>query len=234
MVQIYKDEAVIFDLDDLLYKEFDFMRSAFWEIAKNVDPVEPKKLFRSMMVRYFSGNKVLSWIATEYKHQNGKFSLDFLLSTYRSHKPDISLNAETVQLLNRLKDNGNALGLITDGRSLTQRNKIDALGLGIWIKDIVISEELGFEKPSLEPYLYFMRKFSSQQYIYIADNYNKDFVAPNQLGWRTIALLDNGLNIHYSKNNLQDVNIPLETVNNFSLIGVSSFTPNYIGQRLLR
>ena len=33
-------------------------------------------------------------------------------------------------------------------------------------------------------------------FYYIGDNVVKDFIAPNQLGWTTICLLDNGQNIH--------------------------------------
>lgn len=216
MVQIYKDEAVIFDLDDLLYKEFDFMRSGFWAIARICSEQEPKKLFRLMMVQYFSGNAVLNWLSNEYLASASGHTLSSLLTIYRTHKPDISLSAEVVEVLSLLKKNGNRIGLITDGRSITQRNKIEALKLSRWISDFTISEELGFEKPSEKPFLYFMKKFDSLNFVYLADNYNKDFIAPNQLGWRTIALSDNGLNIHMAKQNLETGYFPAETINSLS------------------
>ncbi|HNU60300.1 MAG TPA: hypothetical protein PKI08_10170, partial [Aquaticitalea sp.] len=34
-------------------------------------------------------------------------------------------------------------------------------------------------------------------YYYIADNLGKDFIAPKTLGWKTIAFIDNGKNIHF-------------------------------------
>ena len=43
--------------------------------------------------------------------------------------------------------------------------------------------------------------FKTNNYYYIADNLKKDFITPNKLGWQTVGLIDNGLNIHvYSEN----------------------------------
>jgi putative hydrolase of the HAD superfamily len=222
MVQIYKNETVIFDLDDLLYKEFDFMRSGFWIIAKTVSEHEPKKLFRLMMVQYFLENQVLDWLCNDYLKSNSIFTPEFLLNIYRNHKPDISISAELQQLLYSLKKNQNNMGIITDGRSLTQRNKIEALGLQRWINEFTISEELGFEKPSEKPFLFFMNKFDSENFVYLADNHDKDFIAPNKLGWRTIALADNGLNIHTTKKELNMINYPNYTINNFLELELST------------
>ena len=222
MVQIYKDEAVIFDLDDLLYKEFDFMRSGFWVIAQRVSVDDPKKVFRLMMSQYFLGNAALSWLCNDYLEGKSNHTLQSVLEIYRNHKPDISLSVETFRFLSQLKENGNKMGLITDGRSITQRNKIEALGLNKWIQEFTISGELGFEKPSEKPFLYFEEKFTCQKFVYLADNYNKDFIAPNRLGWRTIALLDNGMNIHTMQENLNELNYPKETINSFFEFEVSS------------
>ena len=222
MVQVYKNEAVIFDLDDLLYKEFDFMRSGFWSIAKRIDRDEPKKLFRMMMAQYFLGNRVLDWLCKSYLKDDETFSFESLLCVYRDHKPDISLSVEARDLLDALKNNGNKIGILTDGRSLTQRNKIEALDLNKWVDLISVSEECGFEKPSQEPFLLFMSRLKCEKFVYVADNFNKDFVAPNKLGWRTIALLDNGLNIHIKCNDLATPNYPNETITHLSEIEVKS------------
>lgn len=226
MALIYKNEAVIFDLDDLLYKEFDFVRSGFWSIAKVVSPDEPKLLFRSMMVQYFSGNAVFDWVYNDYLNQESDFTVNVLLEIYRNHKPDISLSADVFNFLTKLKNNGNLIGLITDGRSLSQRNKIEALGLSSFIDGFTISEDIGFEKPSQEPYKFFMAKFKAKDYVYIADNYNKDFIAPNQLGWRTIALSDNGLNVHLRKKNMDSITFPKEVIESFKELEINSGNRN--------
>jgi putative hydrolase of the HAD superfamily len=88
------------------------------------------------------------------------------------------------------------LGILTDGRSTTQRNKIKALGLDLWISEVVISEEFGSHKPDPRNYQYFEKVFPGGEYIYVGDNLCKDFVAPNSMGWKTVVLLDRGKNIH--------------------------------------
>lgn len=121
------------------------------------------------------------------------------LEVYRNHKPDISLTEDVITTLDELKSVGCAIGLITDGRSVQQRHKIDALGLYRWISDgdIVISEEFGSEKPNLANYEYFMNRYSRKaEFYYVGDNPQKDFLAPNSLGWTTICMRDNGQNIH--------------------------------------
>ena len=220
MAQIFKHEAVIFDLDDLLYKEFDFVRSGYWAISQLVSNC-PKKLFNIMMAQYFLGNPVIDWLIKDYFKSESDYSKEELLAVYRNHSPDISINADVLNILNRLKDNENPMGLVTDGRGLTQRNKIKALGLENWINEFSISEETGFQKPSAKPFLYFMEKFKVSNFVYIADNYNKDFIAPNQLGWRTIALADNGLNVHTMNEQLDPIYLPSEVIASFRELTIS-------------
>ena len=59
------------------------------------------------------------------------------------------------------------LGIISDGRSRTQRNKLRALGLD-WIEDVVISEEFGSEKPCEANYLYFEKKYPGLSVLLIS------------------------------------------------------------------
>ena len=98
-----------------------------------------------------------------------------------------------------LKNQGVRIGLITDGCSVQQRNKIEALGLRRWIEeeDIIISEEFGSGKPALANFEYFMKRYPEcHDFTYVGDNLKKDFIAPNALGWQTVCLKDDGRNIH--------------------------------------
>ena len=89
------------------------------------------------------------------------------------------------------------MGILTDGRSISQRNKIRALGLESWINKIVVSEEFGSAKPDERNFRHFHKVFPQHRsFAYIGDNPAKDFVTPNRLGWSTICLVDQGKNIH--------------------------------------
>src|SRR5690606_21953116 len=96
------------------------------------------------------------------------------------------------------------LAIITDGRSITQRNKIKALKLDDFIDEYVISEEFGSEKPNINNFELIQNKFKCKKYTYVGDNVLKDFISPNNLGWLTIGLCNNGFNIVRPFKNLTD------------------------------
>ncbi len=188
--------VLVFDLDDTLYNEIDFLKSAFSEIALkianeiNIDYVE---IFCQMQSFYYDNTNVFKETIKKY---NAPFSIEELLHIYRNHKPKIKLSQDKINLLNMLKSMNISLGLLTDGRSIQQRNKIEALGLDDWFSEVVISEEFGSEKPHVENYKYFEKVFGKGKYYYIGDNIKKDFITPNSINWTTICLQDNGVNIH--------------------------------------
>ncbi|WP_211272703.1 HAD family hydrolase [Haemophilus paracuniculus] len=185
------NKYVVFDLDDTLYNEIDFLYSAYKEIANYISP--DANLFSKMKEKYHLSENVFDWLIAHYPN----IEKQTLLKLYREHMPAISLSQETNEVLNFCKENDYLLGIITDGRSLTQRNKIIALGLDSIFQKIIISEEFGSEKPNPENYKVFMdNEYDIEKYIYIADNPRKDFLAPNKLGWDTVCLLDGGRNIH--------------------------------------
>lgn len=198
--------VICFDLDDTLYKEIDYLKSAYREIAEYAagqctgcsDSVNilAIKAYNRMLDAYREGQNA-------FEELNLFLGLVLPVSDYlyiyRNHKPKIALPEDAVRTLDALKAEGVRLGLITDGRSIQQRNKIEALGLSGWIdeKDMVISEEFGSEKPALANYEYFMKRYPKcHDFTYVGDNLNKDFIAPNSLGWMTICLRDDGRNIH--------------------------------------
>lgn len=124
-----------------------------------------------------------------------------------------------------MKEGRVRIGLITDGRSVQQRNKIEVLGLKRWIdeEDIVISEEFGSEKPALENYAYFMKRYlKCHDFTYVGDNLKKDFIAPNSLGWMTVCLKDDGRNIH--KQNTKEIDEDMEPKRWTEHIGVLTLT----------
>lgn len=202
--------VVCFDLDDTLYKEIDFLKSAYHEIANYAAGQSggdrANEAYLRMLDAYADGGNAFealnAFLETEAP-------ISEYLSVYRHHKPNISLSEDVARVLAELREAGLALGLITDGRSVQQRNKIAALGLYDYFENdnIVISQEFGSEKPCLANYSYFMEKYPDcKDFIYVGDNPRKDFLAPNQLGWETVCLLDDGRNVH--KQNLEDVEKP--------------------------
>ena len=191
--------VICFDLDDTLYKEIDYLKSAYREIALRAaqgDQLLAGKAYYEMLQAYKDGGNAFLRLNELLGVET---PVSEYLAMYRTHRPDIHLEEDVVTTLDALKTSGCTLALITDGRSVQQRNKIVALGLNRWIADgdIVISEEIGSEKPDEANYRRIMNRHpDTDRFFYIGDNPKKDFIAPNRLGWTTICLLDNGENIH--------------------------------------
>lgn len=178
-------KGVIFDLDDTLYSEKDYVRSGYKKVA---DYIGDKNAEAKLWNYFEQGLPAID----EYLKETGKESLkEEALKIYRGHKPEIQLYAGAGELINDLKSKGIKVGIITDGRVEGQKNKITALGLDGLVDDIIITDELGgiqFRKPNDISFRIMQNrwKIPFEQIVYIGDNPNKDFQAPEQLGMRSV------------------------------------------------
>jgi putative hydrolase of the HAD superfamily len=186
--------VVVFDLDDTLYRESDFVRSGMQHVMGVVatlgmaDGNEMQKLFECCG----DASNFLDRLCNEFKfNEEQKHELVWL---YRNHLPNIHLDAQTQVTVSWFNRNARGIAVITDGRSITQRQKLQSLGLGNL--KCFVSQETGAMKPSPLAFLAVERQWPDASYVYVGDNLQKDFIAPNARGWITIGLKNNGNNIH--------------------------------------
>lgn len=199
----YHGPVVAFDLDDTLFSERDFAHSGFRAAGSLLASTFGDTTdWAALMIEAFErGENPFDSLAPELEARGATLAglLPRLLDAYRSHLPEISLRHGSAELLDALRARGVRMALITDGRSLTQRNKIRALGLEQYFAPemIFISEEVGADKLSGEAMERVVRAFpEARQFIYVGDNPAKDFYAANRRGWTTLCLADDGSNIH--------------------------------------
>lgn len=196
-----KIKGVIFDLDDTLYSEKDYVRSGFRAISSDLGKDET---FVDELWTYFEeGKPAIDCVLKKWNRMDMK---DMLLKVYRSHIPDIALYDGVIETIRSLRDAGIKVGIITDGRPEGQRNKIQALGLESLVDDIIITDELGgiqFRKPCDIAFRIMANRWilNPTEIIYVGDNISKDFQAPKQLGMRSV-LFNNQLGLY--RNNSQD------------------------------
>ncbi len=187
-----KVKGVIFDLDDTLYSEKEYVRSGFRAVAQYLGGRYEDRLWEF----FRNGKQPFDELLKTMGREN---DLDAVVAVYRSHKPDIHLYDGVDGVLKELKYQGYKIGLITDGRPEGQKNKIEALGLEELMDDIIITDELGgvqFRKPCDIGFRIIQNRWriSTNEIIYIGDNVFKDFQAPIQLGMGSILFdNDNGL-----------------------------------------
>ncbi len=181
-------KVVIFDLDDTLYGEKEYVRSGYravGEILPQVADAE-QKLVTAFENKKSAIDEVLisEGIYTEKLKQQ-------CLKTYRHHQPDIHLYEGVAEMLTALRKREFLLGIITDGRPEGQSAKIKALGLENYIDHIIITDELGgieYRKPNEKAFVLMKERFGVEyaEICYVGDNTKKDFVAPEKLGMKSI------------------------------------------------
>ena len=175
--------AVIFDLDDTLYSEKDYVKSGFIAISDSFPKVE--NMYDKLWTAFENGEKAIDVVLKEAEILEDK---DKALKIYRSHKPRIKLYNGVNAMLNRLRRT-KKIGIITDGRPEGQHAKINALGLDV--DAVIVTDELGgieFRKPNIAAFLLMQEKMKVpyDTMVYIGDNIQKDFIAPKKLGMQTI------------------------------------------------
>ena len=180
-------KGVIFDLDDTLYSEKQYVKSGYKKIAEYIGHQEAEE---KLWNYFLEGKPAIDAYLIEIGAENKKAEC---LDIYRSQMPEINLYDGVAELFQGLKENDIKVGIITDGRPEGQRNKIKALGLEELVDDIIITDELGgiqFRKPNDISFRIMQCRWRIpfEQIVYIGDNLAKDFQAPRQLGMQGIYI----------------------------------------------
>lgn len=188
---------IVFDLDDTLYKETHYVDSGIRAVAKEAEEagvMSETSAYELVKTSPDTSSGFDRLAAAALRSEKAQpFDIQRILAIYRYHTPQISLPTDTLVTLRQLRDSNVSLGLITDGRSVTQRAKIQSLGLDQFITDdnILISQEIGTDKHWPTAFEEIMKRNPKEiSFTYIGDNPEKDFLWPNRLGWHTAMLLD--------------------------------------------
>jgi putative hydrolase of the HAD superfamily len=187
---------IVFDLDDTLYDEKSFVYSGFLEVARWISLCSNSSYLEIFdhMVKDLSINgrgEIFDNVIEKYLRKTKK-NIQKCVSIYRSHKPDIRLDSDVVNLLLDLGKN-HKLYIVTDGNKNVQNNKIKSLGVEKYIKKAFITYRYGLtaSKPSLRCFeiIKNLEKVDWHDIVYIGDNPSKDFVNLNKVDAITIRVM---------------------------------------------
>ena len=190
--------VVVFDIDDTLYLERDYVRSGFaaagaWARAElgvaDLGERAWAAFGAGVRGRIFDEALVASGVGP-----NGSV-VSQLVEVYRSHAPAIEPLADvSAWLAGRPADV--AVAVVTDGPLASQRAKAAALGLVAWADPIVFTEELGPGRGKPHPAAFArveaVTGVPGAACAYVADNPAKDFAGPRARGWRTVRVRREG------------------------------------------
>ncbi len=187
-------QAVVFDLDDTLFLERNYVRSGFAAVGEYLRNQTGRRVtFEQWMWRRFVSGRREGMFDSLSKHFDlGLTSKDIhqLIEVYRSHRPDIRPCRGVEAVLAGLRRRRMKLGLISDGFLPAQPLKLQAIGLGKYFHKVIFTEQMGRDawKPSPRAFESIRRalRVPHAGCVYVADNPSKDFLAPNGLGWVTV------------------------------------------------
>jgi putative hydrolase of the HAD superfamily len=187
--------GVVFDLDDTLYLERDYVRSGFSAVAAFVaeGDVDLTERFEGFLWETFErGVRGRNFdFLVEHFGLSHRHTVPDLVSVYRHHHPSIRLLSGAEALITDLRARAVPLGLISDGPVVGQLAKLKALGADRLLDVVILTDKWGTEyrKPHERPFIAMEQSMSAAQaLVYIADNPAKDFVAARRRGWKTIRI----------------------------------------------
>lgn len=187
--------VIVCDLDDTLYLERNYVASGFRAVGEWAKKQLALSDLGDAAWAFFEAGRreQIFDVALQESGVNADSKLiEQMVAVYRGHKPIIALQDDVCGFLGRgypLE----GLALVTDGFREAQQNKIAALGIEkLGFSPIVITDTWGrqFWKPHQRAFRHVEECFQlpSCNFVYIADNAAKDFLAPNQLGWTTVQI----------------------------------------------
>jgi putative hydrolase of the HAD superfamily len=187
-------KAIVFDLDDTLYAERDYVHSGFRAVERWAERrlhVSEGEAYLELVRLYDAGaytDTFDRWLTARGFDTD---LVDEMVDVYRTHSPDISPRPGVEELLTRLRSRY-CLGLLSDGELAAQRSKLRRLGLGRYLDEVLFTAEggAGNSKPSAVPFESLLVRLGTdgRDAVYVADNPVKDFIGARRAGMHTIRL----------------------------------------------
>lgn len=186
--------VVVFDLDDTLYPEADYVESGVRFVCAQIISLCGIDCYETIQTQRLKDEK-LDWLSVACDLAGLKPSVkESFLWMYRLHSPDIRLSENCSISLEKIKSAALGVAVLTDGRTVTQKFKLASLGLSHY--PAYVSEDYGCEKPAPDRFQAIEKDFPAEKYVYVADNVQKDFLGCKPLGWICIGMRGNDRNIY--------------------------------------
>ena len=190
-----RPRAVVFDLDDTLYPERDFVRGGFEAVAgwaARTLGEDAESVFDELWQMFEAGVRRDTF--DRWLQRRGRASAaerDAMIEAYRSQLPRLIPYPDVLPALARLHGTAR-LGLITEGWRAVQQAKLDALGLRSWFDRVVVlgEDERAEWKPSRRPFDRWLEGIPVRpdSAVYVGDNPAKDFLGARRAGWRSLRV----------------------------------------------
>lgn len=189
-------QLAVFDLDDTLYLENEFVTGGLHAVADELARqygTDGAHHYRTLTALHHRRDRnKFQTLLTDLGQNPTPQAIEALVHVYRTAPRPLTLLPDADRILDRVRDAHIAAAILTDGPLEGQKTKMNLLQLADRIDHITYTAELGPDaaKPAPMGFEALTDRFHArpQQCLYIADNEKKDFAGPNRLNWHTIKV----------------------------------------------
>ena len=190
-------KAILFDLDNTLYDEREYIFGAFTDISTFLSrriPTRKGNFYGALIEEFEKKGSLYPYLFDDTLREFDLYDKELVMQVvtiFRQASPEIKLYDGARDVLLKLKRQY-ALALITNGNVEMQKRKVQLLGISDIFQEIVYAQIYGTEeKPGVLPYKHALRGLSIEpmEAIYVGDNPYLDFIGARKLGIITVRLL---------------------------------------------
>src|SRR5688500_14381894 len=101
-IKVTPNTFFVFDLDDTLFSELEFLKSGYRYIAAELKAETDVDIYEEMFGRYQQKENVFDWLLNTYSESYPELSKESLLKKYREHEPSIRLTEANLSFLSKV------------------------------------------------------------------------------------------------------------------------------------
>ena len=188
-------EAVLFDLDDTLYPQAQWLEGAWGKVCASamrwgVKPEVLQPAIRSVAAEGSAGGGIIdrTLALLDVEH----VPVAELVAAFRAHTAPVLVPYPGARDLLRALRSRVPVGLVTDGYEATQRSKVSSLNLDDAFDVVVYSDQWGrqFRKPHPKPFTLALDALAvaPEQAVFVGDHPVKDVEGPQAIGMRSVRV----------------------------------------------
>jgi len=219
-----KVRAAFFDIDDTLFDSTRLTRISRINAIKAM--IECGLPLTDVMTGYNLLMKVVKKYGSNYSHHfdrlleilgcrwDAKIIAAGIVAYHDTKLAYLKPEPDVVPTLIALRDRGYKLGIISNGRSIKQWEKLIRLRLHHLFHTVVISEDVGVEKPDTKIFYAALEQLSvkPEQAMYVGDRLETDVLGANKAGLISVRIIRRG---EESKHSLRNELQPKYTIRRF-------------------
>ena len=183
--------AVIFDLDDTLYRERRWLVSGFGAVARHLEVAhraDRRQVLRCLVASLRAGHRHDAFQRLCQRFGLSEALIPGFVKLVRTHRPALTLCRSTRSVLARLRSDWR-IGVLTNGMPAVQERKAAALGVRELVDTLVYASNHG-GKPEPEPFLEVARRIRVEpaRCVFVGDDPWCDVFGARQVGMRTVRI----------------------------------------------